>query len=365
MSKANDEELERLFEQVEQRGMFLNPPDKRLREALRRRSRRGGPVVATGHGAYARAAYWNRLSAPERARHALRALQEVHPTWVFCRESAAVAWGLPVSHADLGTVHVATDRDRRRARGGGIAWHAVEAGDAVTVGGIRATPLERTVFDCLRAEHFRQGLALADAALRIPGASRSGYVRHFHEREGSHRNVWKAVRAMHYADQRSESAGESIARAAMIELGYALPELQIPFARPLSDGGPCRVDILWARERGCDVIGEFDGNQKYENPAMRNGRSAARVLADEQHREAQLSLYGLPIVRFSYRDVMEPERLGRLLDLYGIPRSEEMARFHREAQRRHLEVASTFQVVHIGGLSGRPAPTGRDARLPA
>ena len=224
MSKANDEEIERLLMQAEQRGAFFNPPDKRLREALRRRARRGTSVVDAGHGAYARASYWTGLSRPERTRHLLRSLQELHPEWVFCRESAAAAWGLPVSYADLEVIHVATDAANRRGRYGDVAWHAVEDDDGVTVHGIRTTSLERTVFDCLRSERFGQGLAVADAALRIPRATRAGFIRYFLGMQKAHRGVWKAVRAMRLADPRSESGGESIARGAMIELGYALPD---------------------------------------------------------------------------------------------------------------------------------------------
>lgn len=172
----------------------------------------------------------------------------------------------------------------------------------------------------------------------------------------AHRGVWKAVRAMRLADPRSESGGESIARGAMIELGYALPELQVPFERPLGGDRAFRVDFLWTRDNGSGVIGEFDGMQKYENPALRNGRSSVRALADEQHREAQLSLYGMPIVRFAYRDVVQPGRLGRLLDLYGIPRSEEAARFNREAERRRLGTAVTFQVMRFDGPVGVSMP---------
>ena len=39
---------------------------------------------------------------------------------------------------------------------------------------------------------------------------------------------------------------------------------------------------------GSRVIGEFDGMPKYEDAALRGGRTPMRVLADEQHREAQL-----------------------------------------------------------------------------
>ena len=78
--------------------------------------------------------------------------------------------------------------------------------------------------------------------------------------------------------------------------------------------------------------------QKYEDAALRKGRSSLRVLADEQHRESQLTLYGMPIMRFSYRDVMEPNIFEALLRRYGIPQSDEIARKeHRLARSKSLE----------------------------
>ena len=149
---------------------------------------------------------------------------------------------------------------------------------------------------------------------------------------------------MRYADARSESGGESIARAAMIRQGFALPELQVDLPQPMNHQRSFRVDFLWNRLDGGRVIGEFDGMQKYEDEAMLGGRSSLRALADEQHREAQLTLYGMPIVRFSYQDVMDDRRFVELLDRYGVPRSDEVACFERRLERSRSASAQIFTV---------------------
>ena len=152
------------------------------------------------------------------------------------------------------------------------------------------------------------------------------------------------MRTMHYADARSESGGESIARAAMIQHGFALPELQVALPRPLDRRRSYRVDFLWTRLDGSRVIGEFDGMQKYEDAALRGGRTPMRVLADEQHREAQLTLYGMPIMRFSSKDVANTGRFVKLLDQYGIPRDDETARVVRRLSRSRSTSAHVFAV---------------------
>ena len=55
------------------------------------------------------------------------------------------------------------------------------------------------------------------------------------------------------------------------------------------------------------------------------GRSAIQMLADEQHREAELTLYGAPILRISPEDVLKPQQFVDKLTRYGIPRSERVA----------------------------------------
>lgn len=141
----------------------------------------------------------------------------------------------------------------------------------------------------------------------------------------------------------------------MIELGFAIPRLQVEIPR-LAEPGRChRVDFLWTRRDASGVIGEFDGMGKYEDPGMLRGRSPIRALAEEQHREAELSLYGMPIVRMSYKDVMDRDRLCRLLSTYGIPRNEKAPELERRLFPRGVTGAFEFSVAGVPDCLGQVA----------
>lgn len=296
---------------------------------------------------FARAAYWEGLPKPQKALHVLRTMQDLHPDWVFCRESAALVYGLPVSYASMDDVHVVTERTNRNASSKSVQWHVIEDDKPVVVRGFRVSSLPRTVYDCMRTSDFTQALAVADGALRLSGSCSSSFVSRFKRIGSNHAGSAQAVRTMRYADARSESAGESIARAVMIRQGFAQPELQVELPQPLNRKRSFRVDFLWACLDGGWILGEFDGVQKYEDKVMLHGRSSLRALADEQHREAQLTLYGMPIVRFSYQDVMNEDRFVELLDRYGVPRSDEMARTERRLARSRSTSASIFTVCSL------------------
>lgn len=344
--RANDTETARLFLYAERMKICLVPSCERVRLILQRQIE-NGKVVRPTRGMYARRSYWSGLTRFEQAFHVLRTAQNMHPEWVFCHESAAVVFGLPVSYERLSAIHVATIRSRRNASSKDVRWHVIEDDEPVVVRGLRVTSLPRTVFDCMRTADFGQALAVADGAVRASGKRPSWFVSRFGDIAANHARASHAVRTMHYADARSESGGESIARAAMIRQGFALPELQVDLPQPLNPRRSFRVDFLWNRLDGGRVIGEFDGMRKYEDEAMLGGRSSLRALADEQHREAQLTLYGMPIVRFSYQDVMDERRFVGLLDRYGIPRSDEAARFERRLERSRSASAQLFTVCSL------------------
>lgn len=343
MSKPNDRFFLSSLRDADRRRLCFVPPDARAREYLRRGVKRGS-VVRPFRGMYAATSLWNSLKPFQQSLRVLRTLQVMHPEWTFCSSSAALAFGLPVSHDDLSCVHIVSQGGHGGAFGD-VRRHRIPAEDAVVVQGIRVTPLERTAFDYMRESSFGQALAVADAALRMSGLSSSQLAAQF-RLFGCHRHGGKrAIRTAHYADKWSESGGESIARAAMIANGIAVPELQVPLVDPLNPRRTFRVDYLWTTADGTSVIGEFDGMQKYDDGSFSAGHSGARELARERHREAALSLYGMPIARFSYRDVMDSERFTSLLKRYGIPQSDEIARAEKRLADSNSTTAQIFMVI--------------------
>lgn len=76
-----------------------------------------GSLEAVMPGLYARPEYWSELKFRQRYLHRVRALAQKHPDWTFCSYTAAVIYGLSVSHANL-THHISPwhrHNQRRRA----------------------------------------------------------------------------------------------------------------------------------------------------------------------------------------------------------------------------------------------------------
>ena len=344
MSHAIDQELDRCFEAAERASTCLSATDARLRRALERKVS-SGSVVRPHQSLYARASYWNSLRPDDQALHIIRGLQRAHPSWAFCSQSAGLVWGLPISYRDLAPIHVVTG-SHQQLKQQGIRLHALRGVPVQTVRGVRVTALPRTAFDCLKDATFVDGLALADRALRLCATERRtafrGEIRRLARgRKGGRR----AVGIRGYADALSESWAESAVRALIIMKGFTLPKLQVPFDQPLNPGHSYHVDMLFTRPDGSKVIGEVDGFEKYWNPEMLAGRSTARVLADEQHRESQLTMYGMPVMRISVDDIMRPQRLYRKLEAYGIQRSDRAA----EGVRR-LAKSSPGSALHFASM---------------
>lgn len=343
MGRAPNSRLEALLCRSERHGGFLVVRDPSLQRSARHRVAKR-ELVKPAPGVYARKGHWEGLSKRDKTIRTLQAVQQIHPEWTFCFNSAAAIHGLPISLDDLGTMHVTTTSSQRIGSTKQVRRHVMEGDEPVHLRGVRVTSFARTVLDCMRSSDFRMAVAIGDSALRSGPLGRAALISYFRSSGRHLQGTSHAIRAMLYADPRSESVGESLARATMIESGFALPELQTVLAHPLERGRSFRVDFLWMRIDGSRVIGEFDGSAKYEDPVMRNGKSALRVLEDERKRESLLTFYGMPVVRFSYKDVMEREGFCRLLKRFGIPCSRRMEDDFRRIASNRKPSALTFSV---------------------
>lgn len=122
-----------------------------------------------------------------------------------------------------------------------------------------------------------------------------------------------------YADARSQSGGESIARGVMIQEGFVVPELQVAFPDVLEPWRTFCVDGAWILEDGTKLVWEFDGKDKYTRFAGEHGDAVERMMHERQ-RESRLTAVCDAVIRFDYRTLMTPGALARLLDAYGVPR---------------------------------------------
>ena len=325
MSKKIDDELLSLLVQAEAQRMCLFTEDKRLRAALGRRAWgtcTSIDVVKPFQSIFARRSYWEGLNPTERTLHTARALAVAHPAWIFSHFTAAVLYGWDVSYALQELLHVAFPYHYRGYDSEKLIRHTQREVEFEKVSGVRVTSPLQTLFDCLSSGGLRQGLPIADSALRSGLVDLDGAMHAFENEKPfcRKRGCRAVIDTMSHADPRSESGGESIARATMIELGFECPDLQVEFEDPLNPGKKIRVDFRWKLKDGTQILGELDGKQKYTDAALTGGRDAIEFLTAERLRESRLSITGSRIMRFSFSDVCDPIYFSALLNSFGVPR---------------------------------------------
>ena len=320
VSEAVSRELAALLDAAQCDEKCLAADGRRMLRALECRVRTGELVSPTAN-LFARREPWESLRPDERARWVLRGLHDEHPSWEFCGTSAAVLHGLSVSWDLVRAVHLAVPQNAYCASST-LTRHPMGNVEVDVVDGVPVTPLLRTAFDCMRWLDFREGLAVADSALRVGGISREELAGYVGRMRGGYHGIAQARMTAAHADARSENGGESIARAAMWELGFAIPDLQVEVPSPFSGSGLYRVDFRWRLSDGTEVYGEHDGDEKYLNPQM-NGGSPLRAMKRERRRESGLTVSHASVMRFSPADVADTAYFDWLLRYFGVPRERE------------------------------------------
>lgn len=276
-----------------------------------------GELVRPMPGMYARSSYWAALGRREKMLHVIRTLSIRHPTWVFSHAAAALAHGLEVPFVLYWPIHYVTER-----AGGGKAQrlmchHRAVRCESVRADGIRVTPVAQTVVDCARTYAFRNALAQADSALRLGLTTKPALAAHLEQCQ-NRRNVRRVQGLLTAADPRPENGGESVVRAIMMEQGLPMPELQYPIPNPEDPRRVYRADFVFDVRGEYLVDMELDGYDKYDDPAMTRGRTALKVHMEERQREAQITAYGIRVVRFGFWQAVNVDLLLRRLALYGV-----------------------------------------------
>lgn len=329
-NKELSSELELLLNDAELRGSCLAAPSQSLYRALRGRMTKDRLVMPYPR-AFARASYWKRLNKSQHARHILLAVHDLNPGWVFCGVSAALLHGLQVPYAAIDDkVHVAMSEKQHQRLNQHVRHHVYHGDKLCECGGITTTSLLCTTADCARMLGFRYGTAVADSALKVGAFSQEELLEYVESKRKGFRGVAQARKTSAFADARSANGGESVARAAMHELGFATPELQVEFPDPIEYGRSYFADFAWGLEPGTKVvtkedqssgliIGELDGYDKYFDPVMNKGEGPSGALLRERRRESRLTITRAAVVRFSYSEVLDTAVFAHLLDTYGVP----------------------------------------------
>lgn len=314
------EEVREAFEAAEERGMCLCVKSDRTRQLLERRAKRGDLVVPFPR-VYARTTHWKSLSPSARSLHVIRAVAALHPEWVFCGTSAVIAHGLQVSEPDPSVVHIVGGSGCSAFRGKHVVRQCSSAspGEACEiVAGVKVTPLDRTIADCLRTLPMPAGLAVADSALRDYDLAREDLAR-FVQAQPRTRGSRHALQTIGWADGRSENGGESVARGIIIELGFCIPELQVLVEDPSRPGCEYRIDYVWDTGFGRPIFGELDGSAKYAERAGAGEKVSGKVLLAERRRESRLTLCNASVMRFSFEEAKNRPYFRALLERYGVP----------------------------------------------
>ncbi len=283
-----------------------------------------GAVVSPFPRVYARAAYWRSLSPSAQSLQVIRAAAALHPGWVFSNCSAAIVYGLQVSDPNPSVVHILDRAGGRGHRSEYVVRHPSAPGDGEkykVVAGVKVTPLDQTIADCLRALPMPASLAVADSALRNYGLSREDLTGFVQARTHARGNP-QALRTIGWVDCRSENGGESVVRGIIIELGFYVPDLQVLVDDPSRPGREYRIDYVWANGVARPIFGELDGKVKYvDRDASGTGEKVSgKVLLAERRRESRLTLYDASIMRFSFEEANNRPYFKALLERYDVPR---------------------------------------------
>ena len=315
----------------------------RDRRKLATRQQRG-ELVRVRRGIYVETAEWKNLSGKER--YGLRALacaQLAVREPVFCHATAALLWGLWV----VGTpqkLHSVTEVTSSGRSSNGIVRHIGSRTEGIQrCGPLLITGKRTTTMELISTLAFPYAVAVCDSALRTPRRDRG--INHFEDPDADlfqWAAVWeldepqgaallpeelraaaellpskaarsRTLRVIDFASASSGSAGESLSRVKMFELGFPRPVLQEPFL--LTEDRDALVDFWFKKER---IVGEFDGMGKYLRSDWGKGLSLTDRIMAEKRRENQIRAQVSGFARWDWKDLKNTEQFVFILRQAGL-----------------------------------------------
>ncbi|MEJ1087725.1 hypothetical protein WDU99_05290 [Microbacterium sp. Mu-80] len=244
---------------------------------------------------------------------------------VFTHASAAVLWGLPLYRMGEVPVQALVDSRRHSRVIAGVIRRDMQVADddVVEIEGMRVTSLMRTVMDVARASAFATAVGCADAALRrvaVDGyvvdadAERQWRSDAFALAAPGLRGVRQARRVIEFADGRAQLPGESVSRVHLHALGFSHYDLQVPVTGAMGD--QYWLDFAFPRSR---TFGEFDGEGKYTDQALRGTASAHEAVLKEKRREDDVrGVTGWRFARWGHEHIRTADLLGARLAAFGV-----------------------------------------------
>lgn len=252
-----------------------------------------GSLVRISRGVYVRgevAGKYLHLKDGERLLRTVAALAVSGPGTVVSHQSAALLHGIDLLGKPGGKV-TATGSPKHGWRGRPwIHLHAAElpASHVTAASGFPMTTAARTVIDLARELNFWSGLVAADSALHRKLTTKDELLAVLAACP-RWRGIRRAAEVVEFADKRSESPLESIARVVFRDCGLPPPDLQVWLGGVVEPVG--RVDFYWKQYR---TIAEVDGELKYKDPA----RAKAQL-----KRDSLLRSDGYEVVHFDWQEI--------------------------------------------------------------
>ena len=273
-----------------------------------------GESIRPHRGAFVDAAEWAALSPQSRYRtRVVAAAMSSRTRPVVSHVSAAVLHGAPLVGGVPDLVHVVSTPAGGTRSEHGFRKHATSSpGAVVEVDGIPVTALTRTLADVALTEPLLTAVAILDWAFGRHPVTAVDVLADLDLR-GIVRGRRRAQFAIEFADPGSGSAGESLSRVRIHELGFPAPVLQHPFSD--ARGAIGVVDFWWPERR---TVGEFDGVAKYIREEFARGRSVAEIVLAEKKRENRLRALGLTVVRWEWDDAWRGAPLRAMLAEAGL-----------------------------------------------
>jgi hypothetical protein len=261
-------------------------------DQIRARTQRGD-LLPLGRGVYADGPEGRKirsLAGGDELLALAAATTRAGPGAVVSHQSAAYLHKIALlGRKDPAAVHLTYPPGRGWNGRGGLRLHSASlpAGHVTEVLGLPLTTAARTVVDLARTLPFRAGVVAADSALHQRLATKDELLSVLGTCS-RWRGTSVAAGVIAFADSRSESPLESIARVVFRDGGLPPPKLQalIGTAEDVA-----RVDFFWDF---CRTIVEVDGALKYADPA----RAIAQL-----ERDSWLRSLGYEVVHLTWEEI--------------------------------------------------------------
>lgn len=303
-----------------------------------------GELIRLRRGIYVETAEWNTLSQQERyGLKALACARLAVTEPVFCHATAALLWGLWIVGIPQ-KLHTVTEVTTSGRSSNGVTRHIGSLTEGVNrCGPFLVTDKLTTTMALISSLAFPYAVAVCDSSLKIPRGSEA--VNQFSAPDADpfeQTATWKTdspqgralsadelvaaagllpsraaqlrtMKVIGFASGLSGSAGESLSRVRMFEMGFPVPVLQQKFE--LGGGKDAFVDFWFRKQR---VVGEFDGNGKYLRDDWGGGRSLQDRILAEKKREDQIRAYGVGFARWDWNELMNKDRFASILRQAGL-----------------------------------------------